>query len=275
MNPPSHFANEIARLMRDPDALRHEREHVPRFDRRGDYDPNQPRIPAGHADGGQWTGTGRASGTTSDASDSEQPQLAQFSPNRPPVRPGLIGALLSLFAMLSARNAPEQRAIFEFNARQYLKDPSGELSRANVERLNRDQVRNACKRLEDVQKDTDKVERAVRRDGGWLMSPQQFGTAVHKELKDLINGRNEAYLHAEVSRIKGELDDADYGTKGSVRIDVLEYAGEGTVCVYDIKTGTSRRSGLTPARMRELAENALKAYPNTQRIIVTEVRPSR
>jgi hypothetical protein len=73
----------------------------------------------------------------------------------------------------------------------------------------------------------------------------------------------------------GPWADADYGKRGSVRIDVLEYAGEGTTCVYDIKTGTSRWSGLTLARMRELAENALDAYPNTQRIVVTEVRPRR
>jgi hypothetical protein len=176
---------------------------------------------------------------------------------------------------LSARNSPEHRAVFAFNARQYLKDPSGELSRADVATLNRDQVRKVCGRLGDVQKDTDKATNTVRQNGGEFMSPQQRGTAIHKELENLINGRNEAYLHAEVSRVKGEQDDADYGTRGSIRIDVLEYAGEGTVCVYDIKTGTSRTSGLTPARMRELAENALKAYPNTQRIIVTEVRPNR
>lgn len=107
------------------------------------------------------------------------------------------------------------------------------------------------------------------------MSPQHRGTVTHKELEKLINGRGEAHLHAEVSRVKGRWADADYGTKGSVRIDVLEYAGEGTVCVYDIKTGKSRSSRLSPARMRELAENALDAYPGTQRIVVTEVRPSR
>jgi hypothetical protein len=115
----------------------------------------------------------------------------------------------------------------------------------------------------------------VRSDGGWHLSPQQLGTAVHKKLQDEINGRYEAYLHAEVSRIKGQEVDADYGEKGSIRIDVLEYAGEGTTCVYDIKTRTGRRSGLTLPRMRELAENALMAYPNTQRIVVTEVRPGQ
>lgn len=107
------------------------------------------------------------------------------------------------------------------------------------------------------------------------MSPSQRGTAIHKALENLINGRPEVHLHAEVSRIKSQRANANYGTRGSVRIDVLEYAGEGITCVYDIKTGKSRWSGLTPARMRELAQHALKAYPNTRRIIVIEVRPSR
>ena len=79
---PTHVANEIARLMRDPDALRHER--TPSFGRRGHYDPNQPRRPAGNSDGGQWTdddSEATASGI------GERRQLAQFSPDRPPIRP--------------------------------------------------------------------------------------------------------------------------------------------------------------------------------------------
>jgi hypothetical protein len=30
------------------------------------YDPDQPRVPAGSSDGGQWTGTGGAAGALSD-----------------------------------------------------------------------------------------------------------------------------------------------------------------------------------------------------------------
>jgi len=50
MSPSPKFANEIQRLMRDPDALRAERE--PRPSGRGPYDPNQPRVPAGNPKGG-------------------------------------------------------------------------------------------------------------------------------------------------------------------------------------------------------------------------------
>jgi hypothetical protein len=53
----SRISAEIARLMRDPNALRSERGGVWRGSR---YDPNQPRVPAGHPDGGQWTDYGHA-----------------------------------------------------------------------------------------------------------------------------------------------------------------------------------------------------------------------
>lgn len=77
-------------------------------------------------------------------------------------------------------------------------------------------------------------------------------------------------FRAEVSLLKSE--DERYGRKDTFRIDVFENPGSGTVCIYDIKTG---RSGLTPARMLELASTVQYYYPFTQRIIVTEVRPRR
>ena len=61
-----------------------------------------------------------------------------------------------------------------------------------------------------------------------------------------------------------------YGEKGSIRVDVLENRGNGTVCVYDIKTG---QSGLSPARMAEIAGTVFRTYAGTKRIIVTEIRP--
>ena len=55
-------------------------------------------------------------------------------------------------------------------------------------------------------------------------------------------------------------------------IDVLEKVDDDTVCVYDIKTG---RRGLSLLRTTEIATNVFGAFPGTQRIIVSEVRPSR
>jgi hypothetical protein len=66
-------------------------------------------------------------------------------------------------------------------------------------------------------------------------------------------------------------EEGDPSDKKSIRVDVLENRGNGTVCVYDIKTG---RSGLDPARMVEIAKAVFAAYPDTtKQIIVTEIRP--
>ena len=66
--------------------------------------------------------------------------------------------------------------------------------------------------------------------------------------------------------------EVNYGTKGSIRIDVLERTGPSRVCVYDIKTG---RSGLSPARFNEIRRSVAGAYgPEVNQIIITEVRPT-
>lgn len=92
MSPSPQFANEIARLMRDPDALRHERERMPPSSRRGHYDPNQPRVPAGNSDGGQWTDTGRSAGASQLAELLELAQ-AQKQPRLSPIEVARICAL--------------------------------------------------------------------------------------------------------------------------------------------------------------------------------------
>jgi hypothetical protein len=59
---PSKIDAEIARLMRDPDALRSEREGMQRPGGHGHYDPNQPRVPAGDPKGGQFASKGYRGG---------------------------------------------------------------------------------------------------------------------------------------------------------------------------------------------------------------------
>jgi hypothetical protein len=45
-------------MMRDPDALRTEREGTQRPGGHDHYDPNQPRVPAGNPKGGQFATKG-------------------------------------------------------------------------------------------------------------------------------------------------------------------------------------------------------------------------
>jgi hypothetical protein len=156
-----------------------------------------------------------------------------------------------------------------------VKGSNDELIEPNLERLNREEVKKACPGLEEVQDKTNKAYSDVMLGGGRFMSPQQRGTAVHKQLEISIKSDAKTKLRTEVSRVKSDEVDKNYGTRDSVRIDVLDCPETKTTCVYDIKTGESRSSGLTPRRMRELASYAFKACPGAERVIVTEVRPSQ
>lgn len=285
MSPSPQFASEIARLMRDPDALRDEWERMQRSGRRGHYDPDQPRVPAGHSDGGQWTDTDGPNDDSNQVrgADPSIVQPAQFQLLRRPIQKGIqrgIEAALALFAALSARNTPEQRAIFDFNAREFLRDPHAALDTKNVKVLTQQEVENVCKKLNDLQQRTDRITSAVRANAPYL-NAQQHGTAVHTRIAQEINeprkpdgSPKDPNYRAEVSYWKMS-EDKVYGRKDSIRIDVLENAGRRLVCVYDIKTGQSRRSGLHLDRMIEIAKNVLGAYPDAERIIITEVRPRR
>lgn len=264
---------EIARLMRDPNALHDEMQHLRRGG--GHYDPNQPRVPRGNHDGGQWTRD--PLGGTSHVEI--QPEFVRDVPGRPPIpRVGFLPALLALFAELLSRQSPQERELveFEFNAREFLRDPAGTLESAKrrAKVLNRDEVRNEC-RLDDVQRRTDVAASAVALEeqvtGKWL-TPTQRGTAIHTTVAREINSMKLKEYRAEVSFIKMR-DDGVYGEKGSIRVDILEYLGKNLVCVYDLKTGSSKKNILTLERMHEIVQKVLDAYPLAQRIIITEVRP--
>lgn len=236
------------------------------------YDPNQPRVPKGHEGGGRWTRQGES-----------RVQLA-FVP--PPVWPLAarviiegIRAALGLYSLLSLHNSFRRKALieFDFNARDY-EGEGGRIIPKQPTLLEYNDVTNVCRRLPDVQALTDEATRRARADfikqGRTNVRAADFGTAVHTNLKRLINGDDpnsvkDVNFRAEVSFLKNR--EENYGRKGSIRIDVYERREDGTVCVYDIKTG---KSGLSPRRMDEIAKNVLKVYPEVRRIIVTEVRPT-
>ena len=190
---------------------------------------------------------------------------------------GSIIAGLALYTWLSRRNGPDGTAVFAFKASGYRKteDEQGKVEAAWVGRLTREQVKDACKKLDDVQNRTDEAVAEVRTEGKYD-GPADFGTKVHKRIADGINldPENKPNYIAEVSLAKSKMAaDPHYGQRDTVRIDVLENLPDiSTVCVYDPKTGDR---GLSLPRMKELAQTVLTKFPNTQYIIVTEVRPGR
>jgi hypothetical protein len=223
---------------------------------------------------------------------SEPEQSPSPQPSGPTQLPDPLTGLLVAFAWWSARNSRDQRAIITLAREFHRAAPGGEFSYERVRLLNQDEVRRTCERLKDVQDITDKSVAAMKatRNG---MSPTEYGTAVHATIAMTI-GQSDPDFKAEISyekmrqegikvpppeaqqqglnRPKQTHTESDYGIKGSIRVDVLERVkGTHTVCVYDIKTG---RSGLSPRRMQEIALNVLGAFPDTNHIIVTEVRPT-
>jgi hypothetical protein len=228
------------------------------------YDPNQPRVPAGNSDGGQWTSTGGEGGDSESFEDLVQPV---FAPAVPPAI-AAVEAALALFAGLSALNSRNSRAIFEFNARGY--DRDGDVPNFAASRLlNRDEVDSECPRLNEVQQRTDFAAANINRAD--YARASEYGTAVHKNLADQIRTLVDPNLHAEVSLTKTR-EALRYGEAGSIRIDIFERVGNGTVCVYDIKTGSE---GLNLARFHEIAARVLAIYGDTTRIVISEIRPGR
>jgi hypothetical protein len=127
----------------------------------------------------------------------------------------------------------------------------------------------ACPRYREVEDRLDAAVAAVNNAGGAEMSATQYGTAVHKNLQDQIRNLGDDNFRAEVSYIKSELE--KYGTRGSVRIDVMENVNEGLACVYDIKTGNT---DLSPARRQEIANNVQHLFgPNSRATVIVEVKP--
>jgi hypothetical protein len=58
--------------------------------------------------------------------------------------------------------------------------------------------------------------------------------------------------------------------KGSSFLDVLHDVGDGTICIYDIKTGIS---GLGSRQIYQYWSEAKQAFVYAQRIYILEVRP--
>jgi|GEM_PF-2643549 len=89
------------------------------------------------------------------------------------------------------------------------------------------------------------------------------GTLKHTEFANQVKGLNNPLLQPEVTYKNGQI--VSYGTKGGVRLDVVEYNANGTIkAVYDLKTG---KAGLTNSRIQEIQNNLPNNAP------VYEIRP--
>jgi hypothetical protein len=185
-------------------------------------------------------------------------------------------AATTLYTWMSSQNTADEKAVFAFNASAFVPGANSSAPAVWVGKLSREEVDAACLRHYEVQSIAD--QSAAMIDPERYESAANYGTAVHTLIRDEINGPpttpasppRDPNFRAEVSVFKS--GPVRYGKLGSIRVDVFENPGTGTVCVYDIKTG---KEGLSPLRALEIASNVHSFYPGTQKIIVTETRPKR
>ena len=134
-------------------------------------------------------------------------------------------------------------------------------------------VDRACPRFSDVHQVA--VEAAARvRAANPGLSPRDLGTAIHREIAKEVRGWPEIGIGiwSEQGVLQGVEKGGSILPKGSSRIDVLEDAGRGTVCVYDPKTGDS---DMTSTQMLRYWQEAIRFRPGTIRVFVIPLLTKR
>jgi hypothetical protein len=184
--------------------------------------------------------------------------------------PAIIAGAAALYSWLSQNNVVGQIPVLGMRARDYVR-PGEHLGHVEyVGTRTREEVEACCRRYADVQRWA--TQAAIDADTAGMNAAQR-GTAIHKALADRVKAEGHPSLKAEVSVLKsGDDGGVRYGRANSVRFDIYENRGDGTVCVYDLKTGSR---GLSAARFAELAATATRLFPGIRRIIVVEVRPNK
>ncbi|QEL24708.1 hypothetical protein FQV39_20550 [Bosea sp. F3-2] len=184
-----------------------------------------------------------------------------------------------LFNWQSPLNGSDgQQAVMGFNSRDYRPgdSTSGRLDLSYSGRLSNEEVELACRRWPEVR---ELVDRAANAAGSPDLYPSRtvYGTDVHSRFRDYVRDLNDPYFKAERSFLKERIEGVDpedvpYGYPRSIRVDAYEYRQDGTLCVYDLKTG---RAGLSDRRADILANAARLGFNPIRRIVVLEVRPRR
>jgi hypothetical protein len=180
----------------------------------------------------------------------------------------ILDAAVELYNWWLSTQEPGEDVVFAFRADELMPVSETEppLWTSGVAR---ETVEEACPRFPLVQDMTNKTAAALNR--GQYKNPGAYGTAVHMGVKSKIDALHDPSLTTEVSILKSNVDASRYGAKETVRIDIIEDRGDGTVCVYDLKTG---RAFLSRARLFEIYDNVLRKH-QASRIIVVEVRPAK
>lgn len=188
----------------------------------------------------------------------------------------LLGGAI-LFNWQSPLNGSDgQQAVMGFNARDYQPGDgtAGKFDLTYSGRITEEQAGLACRRLPEVREFADRAANAA---GSPDLYPSRtvYGTDVHARFAQYVKDLNDFRFRAERSFLKEHIEGVDnekvpYGYPRSIRVDAYEYRDDGTLCVYDLKTG---KAGLSDRRADILVNATRLGFDPVRRIIVMEVRP--
>lgn len=276
---------------------------------KANFHPDQPRVPAGNSDGGQWTDGGGGSdsgGLVQNVRQDVQSPLIPFKPltggggagggagllylpymlRKPdefpsplPLEDGLVE-----FNRLSKQNDPNKQPIILFRPRDWRSDGSPKPSqlrvRTGVKLVTKDEIKQYCPEYDLVQVLANRAADATGPRSNYP-SAAVWGTATHFNMKGEVNGYP-GELYAEQSFVKYREEvlnnperyqrDADYGEKDSIRIDTRGNIHNNTVCVYDLKTGDR---GISVPRAIEIYETVRRRFKIMPEVRIVEVNPGQ
>ena len=114
----------------------------------------------------------------------------------------------------------------------------------------------ACPRFADIHQTAVQADATIRSANPGL-SPRELGTLIHQDVRDRVKGTYGlgVGVWTEQGLFRGIENNNAFLPKGASRIDVLEDAGKGTVCIYDIKTGDN---DMKPKQMIQYWQEALR-----------------
>jgi len=215
------------------------------------YSPDQPRVPAGNSDGGQWTRTGEGASTANSTSRVRaMATSSSFQETR-------YAALES--DTRSDTSTPSAGVQYAADPSRYIIYPS---ALTGISRID-----DATKALLNILLDASDALHAGGPIGLLNVSPQLYGILIHMEFAGAVASAGIAGISPDDIERRFALP-ADYGgSKRTVIPDVILRSDSGDIlAIYDVKTGEPR---LDPWRQDEI--RAATGVDSTVPIIILQL----
>lgn len=221
------------------------------------YDPNQPRVPAGHSDGGQWTKLGTHTRSIAPITGYHDHQGNFARIEHDDVHSD--GTNTQTFeranyaAALDASSAQPSVEVLRINGA----DAGANLPwrrYAELSQLSAEDERAVKETTAILSNLLDRVNGTAARVPG--LTAQAYGMLVHTQfaiaVKALQLPQHLRHLTLQVEQRFDELGPTRYGEPGSIRTDVILRNAQGVIiAIYDVKTGNAEMRPSTEQKYRE------------------------